>query len=56
MSKSYKPEAVLKFRGRSYLLFRRGESERTPFSFRVQKDGKSTTKTDTGFQDASTIL
>lgn len=40
MSKSYKPEAVLKFRGRTYVLFRRGQSDGTPFSFRVQKDGK----------------
>lgn len=40
MSKAYNPQSVLRFRGKTYVLFKRSDSPSTPFSVRVQKDGK----------------
>lgn len=39
MAESYNPQAVVRFRGRSYILFKRSEKEGCPYSFRIQTGG-----------------
>lgn len=40
MSEHYNTGGVLKFRGKSYILFQRGDKPGTPYSVRVQSEGK----------------
>lgn len=40
MAESYNSQAVVRVRGRAYVLFRRAEKDGTPFSFRIQTGGK----------------
>jgi hypothetical protein len=40
MSEHYNSAAVLRFRGKKYILFRRGTADGSPFSVRVQHQGK----------------
>jgi len=40
MADSYNSQAVVRFRGRSYVLFKRSEKKGCPYSLRVQVDGK----------------